>query len=104
MSVFTIPAKVPLYLANHWVIDVGGRRWDALKLAGQAVVDWDDWLTDHSVPLPAWDLSVGDLAQPRSCRYGLLTASFQYRRACARWKRSRQRCCISGTETARIAV
>ena len=41
-AVFTIPAKVPVYLANHWVIDVGGRRWEALKLAGQAVVDWDD--------------------------------------------------------------
>ena len=51
-AAFTIPAKVPVYLANHWVIDVGGRRWDALKLAGQAVADWDDWLTDHQVPLP----------------------------------------------------
>ena len=28
--------RCPCYLANHSVIDVGGRRWDVFKLAGQA--------------------------------------------------------------------
>jgi hypothetical protein len=48
----TLPFTLAASFANYWVIDIRGRRWDALELAAQAVEDWDTWLTDHGVPLP----------------------------------------------------
>jgi hypothetical protein len=47
-----LPATLPAYFTYHFTIEADGKTYSEIKVADDALADWDAWLTGHSFSLP----------------------------------------------------